>query len=223
MGALRSGSDSLVVPRRWGSPSAPLAYSPFSVRSFAAVHFSLAAKPAQSAVALPSLSPYHITILRLPLGRFGQFVSSSSFNCSFPKKNVVWEARAPERKRGKHDYQPAGLAILAPKLWKTCLKQLRISTGAHTGRAMMCWFHTTGISLALVNVYCYVQTHLWDCAGANTEIWNQVLLWLQDLPQHTMIVVCTDSNGHNGSVRERDHTAILGTDLDTLNTHSRLK
>ena len=58
--------------------------------------------------------------------------------------HVIWEAKAPERKKGNHDYQPAGLAIMAPKLFKNCLKQLRIATGEQTGRAMMCFFTRQG-------------------------------------------------------------------------------
>ena len=129
------------------------------------------------------------------------------------RKHVIWEAKAPERKKGNHDYQPAGLAIMAPKPFKNCLKQLRVATGDQTGRAMMCFFHTAGISVALVNVYCWVQTTAYDCAGENAKIWNQVILWLQDLPQNTMIIVCTDCNGHVGSHREFDPTLVTADDL----------
>ena len=79
------------------------------------------------------------------------------------------------------------------------------------------FFHTVGISVALVNVYCWVQTTAYDCAGENAKIWNQVILWLQDLPQNTMIIVCTDCNGHVGSHREFDPTLVTADDLGTLN------
>ena len=53
--------------------------------------------------------------------------------------------------------------------------------------------------------------------GENTKIWNQVISWLRDLPQRTMIIVCTDSNGHVGSVRTRDPTSVHLDDLMELN------
>ncbi len=59
------------------------------------------------------------------------------------------------------------------------------------------------IDLAIVRVYCYVQSRPVPHGGdtRNREVWTWVMKHLQLLPSSTTVLIMTDANGHVGTTR----------------------